>query len=139
MTRKLRHTNLVGRSEDARIEHKFLMRPLQAQFNDWAHKDLFAKQEMFIDELAQQQEKGEPRFQIFRSRLIREPMAWRAIQGHSRSMATEENIWALMDIGYTRYLWHGTYRRHMDSIVRGGIDPWRWRPKRKDRIVLLAS
>ena len=57
MTRKLRHTNLVGRSEDARIEHKFFMRLLQAQFHGWAHRDLFTKEEMCIDELAQQQEK----------------------------------------------------------------------------------
>ena len=52
------------------------------------------------------------------------PLAWRAIQGHSRSYASPEEMgWVEIDGGVTDRLWHGTFRRHIDSISRKGLIP----------------
>ena len=124
MARKLRHSRDISKTADARINHDFLMAYLKAEFIKWSQKQIFDDPVLFMEMLASVQDPQKPRFQFFLRLGSGRPLAWRAIQGHSTSLAPVENMgWRQIDSSISQYLWHGTFRRYIDPIQRKGLIP----------------
>ena len=67
-----------------------------------------------------------PRFQIYKAKdpIYADPLAWRAIQGHTKSCATIVGMgWQQIGLETCTSIWHGTKRSCTDSILSGGLIP----------------
>ena len=121
-SRLLRHDDRISSYVDARVSLSFLMSYLQREMAFDSLLPLFKAGRGF--ELAECLRRGctdKPRFQIYvgQDPKYEDPLAWRAIQGHSKSCATIEGMgWQKIGTDRCTLLWHGTKRSCTDSILQ---------------------
>ena len=127
LSRLLRHSDHIGTYADARLSHPFIMSILKRELYHNELRDLFEPGNG--NQLARCLGLGcqdKARFQVFvaADKSHVDPLAWRAIQGHTKSSATIAGMnWIPVGTNTCPVLWHGTKRHCTDSILADGLIP----------------